>query len=29
MTGSNRRRGPKPVSDILGELFATRGFGRL
>jgi hypothetical protein len=29
MTGSNRRRGPKPVADILGELFATRGFGRL
>jgi len=22
-------RGPKPVSDILGELFATRGYGRL
>jgi predicted nucleic acid-binding Zn ribbon protein len=25
----SRRRGPKPVSDILGELFASRGFGRL
>jgi predicted nucleic acid-binding Zn ribbon protein len=24
-----RRRGPKPLGDILGELFATRGFGRL
>lgn len=23
------RRGPKPVSDILGDLFATRGFARL
>jgi len=23
------RRGPKPLSEILGELFATRGFGRL
>jgi hypothetical protein len=29
MTGSNRRRGPKPVADILGELFAARGFARL
>lgn len=26
---SPRRRGPKPLSDILGELFASRGFGRL
>src|SRR4051795_4749662 len=26
---SPSRRGPKPLSDILGELFATRGFGRL
>ncbi len=25
----NRRRGPKPLADILGELFAARGFGRL
>jgi hypothetical protein len=24
-----KRRGPRPVSDILGELFAARGFGRL
>src|SRR3954451_19090562 len=24
-----KRRGPKPLSDILGELFATRGYGRL
>jgi predicted nucleic acid-binding Zn ribbon protein len=23
------RHGPKPLSDILGELFATRGYGRL
>lgn len=23
------RRGPQPVSEILGELFASRGFGRL
>src|SRR3954470_3993457 len=22
-------RGPRPVSDILGELFASRGYGRL
>ena len=28
MTSPNRR-GPKPLSDILGELFASRGFGRL
>jgi len=28
MTSPNRR-GPKPLSEILGELFATRGFGRL
>ena len=26
---SPNRRGPKPLSDILGELFAARGFGRL
>jgi predicted nucleic acid-binding Zn ribbon protein len=26
---SPKRRGPRPVSDILGELFAARGFGRL
>ena len=26
---SPNRRGPKPLSDILGELFASRGFGRL
>ena len=26
---SPERRGAKPLSDILGELFATRGFGRL
>jgi predicted nucleic acid-binding Zn ribbon protein len=26
---SAKRRGPKPLSDILGELFAARGFGRL
>src|SRR5262245_26099629 len=26
---SPRRRGPKPLSDVLGELFAARGFGRL
>ena len=26
---SPNRRGPKPVSDILGELFALRGLGRL
>ncbi len=24
-----RGRGPKPLSDILGELFAARGYGRL
>jgi predicted nucleic acid-binding Zn ribbon protein len=28
MTSPNRR-GPKPLADILGALFATRGFGRL
>jgi Dna[CI] antecedent, DciA len=28
MTSPNRR-GPKPVGDILGELFTARGFGRL
>jgi hypothetical protein len=26
---SPNRRGPKPLSEILGELFAARGFGRL
>jgi hypothetical protein len=26
---SPNRRGPRPLSDILGELFATRGLGRL
>src|SRR4029077_11436024 len=26
---SPNHRGPRPLSDILGELFATRGFGRL
>ena len=26
---SPNRRGPKPLSDILGELFAARGYGRL
>src|SRR4051812_41176600 len=26
---SPNRRGPKPLSDILGELFAARGFSRL
>jgi predicted nucleic acid-binding Zn ribbon protein len=26
---SSNRRGPKPLSDILGELFASRGLGRL
>lgn len=26
---SPNRRGPKPLGDILGELFASRGFGRL
>jgi hypothetical protein len=26
---SPRPRGPRPVSDILGELFAARGYGRL
>jgi hypothetical protein len=26
---SRRPRGPKPLSDILGELFAARGLGRL
>ena len=24
-----KRRGPKPLGDILGELFAARGYGRL
>ena len=26
---SPKRHGPKPISEILGELFAARGFGRL
>lgn len=26
---SPKSRGPKPLSDILGELFASRGYGRL
>jgi hypothetical protein len=26
---SPNRGGPKPLSDVLGELFATRGLGRL
>jgi predicted nucleic acid-binding Zn ribbon protein len=26
---SPNRRGPKPLAEILGELFAARGFGRL
>ncbi len=26
---SPNRRGPMPLSEILGELFASRGFGRL
>jgi predicted nucleic acid-binding Zn ribbon protein len=26
---SPNRRGPKPLADILGDLFAARGFGRL
>jgi hypothetical protein len=26
---SPKRRGPVPLSDVLGELFAARGFGRL
>lgn len=26
---SPNSRGPKPLSDILGELFASRGYGRL
>ena len=28
MTGPERR-GPKPLGDILGEMFAARGYGRL
>ncbi|WP_422928029.1 DUF721 domain-containing protein [Singulisphaera sp. PoT] len=27
--GSSRYRGPKPLGDILGDLFALRGLGRL
>jgi predicted nucleic acid-binding Zn ribbon protein len=26
---SPRQQGPKPLSEILGELFAARGYGRL
>src|ERR1700759_4321997 len=26
---SPKSGGPRPVSDVLGELFATRGYGRL
>ena len=26
---SPKHRGPRPLSDVLGELFASRGFGRL
>src|SRR5512135_3783416 len=26
---SPNRRGPRPLSDVLGELFAVRGYGRL
>jgi predicted nucleic acid-binding Zn ribbon protein len=26
---SPKQRGPKPLSDVLGELFAARGFARL
>ncbi len=28
MNGRNRR-GPQPLSDVLGDLFASRGYGRL
>jgi predicted nucleic acid-binding Zn ribbon protein len=29
MSSSPKGRGPKPLSEILGHLFATRGYGRL
>ena len=29
MSSSPKRRGPKPLSEILGDLFAARGYGRL
>jgi predicted nucleic acid-binding Zn ribbon protein len=30
MTASDRdRRGPRPLGDVLGELFAAKGYGRL
>jgi predicted nucleic acid-binding Zn ribbon protein len=29
MSSSPKSRGPKPLSEILGELFASRGYGRL
>jgi predicted nucleic acid-binding Zn ribbon protein len=29
MSSSPKRRGPEPLSEILGELFAARGYGRL
>ncbi len=29
MSSASSRGGPKPLSDILGELFAARGFSRL
>ena len=29
MSSSPKSRGPKPLSEILGHLFASRGYGRL
>jgi len=29
MSSSPKGRGPKPLSEILGDLFAARGYGRL
>jgi predicted nucleic acid-binding Zn ribbon protein len=29
MSSSPKSRGPKPLSEILGDLFASRGYGRL
>jgi predicted nucleic acid-binding Zn ribbon protein len=29
MSNPRRQGGPQPLSDILGELFAVRGYGRL
>ena len=29
MSSSPKSRGPKPLSEILGNLFASRGYGRL